>query len=78
MSHDSSSRTTQIMRIAVIAWLVVLTVAVAVLGFSFARLQQPSQDSAIETAMDALQARLATLETFKSETERKPVGLPIN
>lgn len=78
MNLDSPSRATRLTRIVALAWLVVLTVAVAVFGASIARLQPPSQNSAVETAVEALQARIATLEAFKSEMERKPAGLPRN
>lgn len=76
MNPDLTSRLTRLTRIAVIAWLVVLTVAAAVIGAAIARLQQPWQNNAIETAMNELQVRIPMLETFKSETERKTVGLP--
>lgn len=76
MNPDAPSRATRLTRIVVLVWLVVLTVAVAVFGANIARLQQSPQTRAIETAMDTLQARITVLETFKSESERKPAGLP--
>lgn len=76
MNPDSPSRATRLTRIVVLVWLVLLTVAVAVFGANIARLQQSSQTRAIETAMATLQARITVLETFKSESERKPAGLP--
>lgn len=78
MNPDSPSRATRLTRIVVLVWLVVLTVAAAVFGANIARLQQSPQTRAIETAMDTLQARITVLETFKSESERKPAGLPRN
>lgn len=77
MNPVPASRRTQVTYAAVMAWLLLLTVAVAVFGGDFVRLQQQLHSSAFNSITDELNTRIAALENLASAANRQPAALSL-
>ncbi|WP_248746217.1 hypothetical protein [Pseudomonas sp. MWU12-2037] len=77
MNDASLNRNSQLIRIAVTAWLVLLTTVLIALAISGTNLRNQLQRDAPDAAIESLQTHMTNLETFKAQIENAPAMLSL-